>query len=121
MTTKEVWSHVFLQKLPQDNQNKAKSTPALRVKLSWRARFQTPTQLKNEPTREESSIASKSYNGGVRWLFGFALHNPAETSATGLGAGNAFVIEALSVTHTPNDTDVFSVARVCLTTSRSPY
>lgn len=66
---KEIWSHVFLQKLPQDNQNKAKSTPALRVKLSWRARFQT--QLETEPTREESSFASKRYNGGdevIVWL-----------------------------------------------------
>lgn len=56
---KEIWSHVFLQKLPQ----------ALRVKLSWRARFQT--QLETEPTREESSFASKRYNGGdevIVWL-----------------------------------------------------
>lgn len=68
---KKIWSHVFLQKLPEDNQNKTKSTPALRVKLSWRARFQTPTQLETEPAWEESSFASKRYNGRdevIVWL-----------------------------------------------------
>lgn len=55
---KEIWSHVFLQKLPQDNQNKTKSAPALQVKLSWRARFQTLTQLETEPAREESSFTA---------------------------------------------------------------
>lgn len=66
---KEIWSHVFLQKLPQDNQNKTKSTKSTRP--SWRARFQTLTQLETESAREESSFASKCYNGGdevIVWL-----------------------------------------------------